>query len=125
MVPGMHHCTGGPGPNFFDTLTQLDNWVDHGTKPDAILATHFVGNNPPAVDRTMPLCKFPEEARYNGTGPVNSAASWSCPGNDRGMLDVGANGQSAGLGGDRMRGRDDDGHDHDHDNDNDHGHDGR
>ena len=124
MVPGMHHCTGGPGPDFFDTLTPLDNWVDHGTKPDAILATHFVGNTPPAVDRTMPLCKFPEEARYNGTGPVNSASSWSCPANDRGMLDVGANGQSAGLGGDRMRGRDDDDdHGHGHDDDHDHGHD--
>lgn len=118
MVPGMHHCVGGPGPNFFDTLTPLDNWVDHGVKPDAILATHFVNNTPPAVDRTMPLCKFPEEARYNGTGPVNSAASWNCPANDRGMLDVGANGKSAGLGADRMRDRDeddqDDGHgDHD------------
>src|SRR5690348_7368562 len=75
MVPGMHHCVGGPGPNFFDTLTPLDNWVDHGIKPDAIVAIHFAGNNPPAVDRTMPLCKFPEEARYNGTGAVNLATS--------------------------------------------------
>ena len=114
MVPGMHHCVGGPGPNFFDTLTPLDNWVDRGIKPDAIVAIHFVGNNPPAVDRTMPLCKFPEEARYNGTGPVNSATSWSCPANDRGMLEVGANGKSAGLNGDRMRDRDDD-HGHDRD----------
>lgn len=111
MVPGMHHCVGGPGPNFFDTLTPLDNWVDHGIKPDGILAIHFVGNNPPAVDRTMPLCKFPEEARYNGTGPVNIATSWSCPANDRGMLEVGANGKSAGLSGDRMRERDEDDHD--------------
>jgi feruloyl esterase len=118
MVPGMHHCVGGPGPNFFDTLTPLDKWVDQGAKPDAILATHFVNNTPPAADRTMPLCKFPEEARYNGTGPVNSATSWSCPANDRGMLEVGANGKSAGLSGDRMRerdedDRDDDGHGHD------------
>lgn len=113
MVPGMHHCVGGPGPNFFDTLTPLDNWVDHGVKPDAILATHFVGNTPPAADRIMPLCKFPEEARYNGTGAVNSAASWSCPPNDRGMLEVGANGKSAGLGADRMRDRDGDDPGHD------------
>jgi feruloyl esterase len=110
MVPGMHHCVGGPGPNFFDTLTPLDNWVDHGVKPDAILATHFVNNTPPAVDRTMPLCKFPEEARYMG-GDVNSATSWSCPANDRGMLDVGANGKSAGLSADQMRDRDEDDHD--------------
>jgi len=125
MVPGMHHCTGGPGPDFFDTLTPLDNWVDHGVQPDAILATHFVGNNPPAVDRTMPLCKFPEEARYNGTGDVNSAASWSCPANDRGMLEIGANGKSAGLDGGRIAKFDDDDHDGDHDRgrDDDRGHD--
>ncbi len=125
MVPGMHHCVGGPGPNFFDTLTPLDNWVDHGVKPDAIVATHFKGNipiNPPpappgptVADRTMPLCKFPEQARYNGTGPVNSAASWSCPANDRGMLEVGANGKSAGLSAGRMRERDEDDHDRDRD----------
>ncbi|HJT05502.1 MAG TPA: tannase/feruloyl esterase family alpha/beta hydrolase [Stellaceae bacterium] len=121
MVPGMHHCTGGPGPDFFDTLTPLDNWVDHGVQPDAILATHFVGNNPPAVDRTMPLCKFPEEARWNGIGPVNSAASWSCPANDRGMLEIGANGKSAGLNGGRIAKFDDDDHDRGHDDDHGHG----
>jgi tannase/feruloyl esterase len=121
MVPGMHHCTGGPGPNFFDTLTPLDNWVDRGVKPDGIIATHFKGNipiNPPSApipDRTMPLCKFPEQARWDGKDPtkVNIATSWSCPANDRGMLEVGANGKSAGLGADRMRERDEDDHGHD------------
>ena len=24
MVPGMYHCSGGPGPNTFDALTPLD-----------------------------------------------------------------------------------------------------
>ena len=97
-VPGMHHCVGGPGPNFFDTLTALDDWVDHGVAPDGIIATHFVKNNPPAFDRTMPLCKFPEQARFSGTGDVNNAANWSCPPHDRGLLELGANGKLAGLG---------------------------
>jgi feruloyl esterase len=102
LVPGMHHCVGGPGPNVFDTLTALDKWVDNGVEPDAIVATHFVGNAilPPAVpvvDRTMPLCKFPEQARYKGTGDVNSAANWTCPGTDRSMLEVSRNGAQAGL----------------------------
>ncbi|HKW53358.1 MAG TPA: tannase/feruloyl esterase family alpha/beta hydrolase [Stellaceae bacterium] len=126
LVPGMHHCTGGPGPNFFDTLTPLDNWVDQGIEPDAIIATHFKGNipiNPPPappgptiVERTMPLCKFPEEAVFKGMGSdVSSAANWSCQANDRRMLEVGANGKSAGLNGDRMRERDEDDHGHDDD----------
>src|SRR5258708_27624599 len=46
MVPGMHHCGGGPGPNLFDTLSVLEKWVEGGVAPDAIPATHFVNNNP-------------------------------------------------------------------------------
>src|SRR5579863_1537947 len=57
LVPGMHHCSGGPGPNFFDTLTALENWVEKGKAPDAIVATKFVNDAPSqGVSRTMPLC---------------------------------------------------------------------
>lgn len=97
MVPGMHHCAGGPGPNVFDTLTALDAWVDQGTAPDGIIATHFANNTPPAIDRTMPLCKFPEKAQYKGSGPVNEAQSWACTANDD-LLHSGPNGQQAGMG---------------------------
>ena len=110
MVPGMQHCVGGPGPNLFDTLSALDNWVEHGVAPNGIVATHFVNNNPAlGVDRTMPLCKFPEQAAYNGSGPVQSASSWQCTRNDR-LLELGSNGRTAGLGDD----------DSDHNRDNDH-----
>jgi feruloyl esterase len=98
LVPGMHHCGGGPGPNLFDTLSVLENWVENHVAPDAIPATHFVNNNPAlGVDRTMPLCAFPEEAQYRGSGDVNSAANWACTPNQR-LLEVGPNGQQAGLG---------------------------
>lgn len=80
MVPGMHHCQGGPGPNFFDTVTPLAQWVENGIAPDGIIATHFLNNDPKqAVQRTMPLCSYPEMAQYNGVGPVDDASSWSCP----------------------------------------------
>ena len=88
MVPGMQHCGGGPGPNTFNTLTPLDNWVRNGDAPNGIIASHPSG-------RTMPLCKFPEKAHYNG-GPVGSAASWSCT-NNQDLLIVGPNGVEAGL----------------------------
>jgi tannase/feruloyl esterase len=104
MVPGMHHCAGGPGPNVFDTLTPLQDWVENDVAPNGIIATHFVGNNRAnPVDRTMPLCMFPQQARYSGRGDVNDAANWSCPGDDQGLLKIGRNGAAAGLG-------DDDGH---------------
>jgi feruloyl esterase len=107
MVPDMQHCGGGPGPNVFDTLTALDNWVEQGVAPNGIIAAHFTGNDPTKpVDRTMPLCKFPEQAVHTG-GPVNVAASWQCTRNRR-LLELGANGRTAGLGED-----DDDHHDRD------------
>ena len=94
MVPGMQHCLGGAGPNAFDTLTALEQWVEKGVAPEAIPATHSANN---AVDRTMPLCKFPEQARYKGSGDLNSAASWTCPQNDKSLLAVGSNGVEAGA----------------------------
>jgi feruloyl esterase len=104
MVPDMHHCGGGPGPNVFDTLSALEKWVEGGVAPDSIPAAHFANNNPAlGVDRTMPLCAFPEEAQYSGSGNVNSAANWTCTANRR-LLEVGPNGRQAGLG-------DDDDHD--------------
>jgi len=94
MVPGMQHCVGGAGPNAFDTLTALEQWVEKGNAPDAIPATHSTNN---AVDRTMPLCKFPEKAHFKGSGDLKSASSWSCPQNDKSLLAVGPNGIQAGA----------------------------
>jgi len=94
MVPGMQHCVLGAGPNSFDTLSALEQWVEKGIAPDAIPATHSTNN---AVDRTMPLCKFPEEAHYKGSGDLKSVSSWSCPQNDKSLLAVGPNGIMAGA----------------------------
>ncbi len=88
MVPGMQHCGGGPGPNEFDTLTPLDEWVTKGMAPNRITAS---GNG-----RTMPLCKFPEMAKYKGAGDVKDAANWSCSASPA-LTEVGPNGVLAGL----------------------------
>ena len=90
IVPGMGHCGGGVAPNSFDTLQALDNWVTNGVAPEGIVATAPNG-------RTMPLCKFPEEASYSGSGDVNLAANWSCNPDDQRMLQVGRDGVTAGA----------------------------
>jgi feruloyl esterase len=94
MVPGMQHCVLGAGPNSFDTLSALEQWVEKGIAPDAIPATHSANS---VVDRTMPLCKFPEQAHYKGSGDPKSASNWSCPANDKSLLAVGPNGIQAGA----------------------------
>jgi feruloyl esterase len=75
LAPGMHHCSGGPGPNEFDMLTALENWVERGVSPAAIVATHKTDGK---VDRTRPLCPHPQVARYNGSGSVDDAANFKC-----------------------------------------------
>jgi tannase/feruloyl esterase len=75
MVPGMHHCSGGPGPNTFDTLTALEQWVEHGAAPSHVVASHTTSG---VVDRTRPLCPYPQVARYTGTGSIDDAANFAC-----------------------------------------------
>ena len=87
-VPGMNHCSGGPATDQFDMLTPLVQWVEQGVAPDAVIATargagNAGGVNPDvpaswAPNRSRPLCPWPKVARYNGTGSIESAASFSC-----------------------------------------------
>ena len=75
MAPGMAHCGGGDGPNAFDALGALERWVESGTAPDAIIAAHATGT---AVDRTRPLCPYPQVAAYAGSGSTDDARNFSC-----------------------------------------------
>ena len=75
MVPGMGHCAGGPGPNSFDTLTALENWVENDQAPDKIIAAHRTDG---VVDRTRPLCPYPETSVYDGSGSIDEAENFVC-----------------------------------------------
>src|SRR5579872_667224 len=75
LAPGMNHCGGGPGPNAFDSLAALESWVEHGEAPDQIVASHTTNGT---VDRTRPLCPYPQVARYKGTGSKDDAANFTC-----------------------------------------------
>jgi feruloyl esterase len=95
----MDHCSGGVSPNSFDTLRALDNWVTKGVAPDGIVATAPATDTVPLPHpgRTMPLCKFPEEASYSGSGDMYSAANWSCNPSDTRMLEVSTTGKASGV----------------------------
>jgi hypothetical protein len=87
-VPGMGHCSGGPATDQFDPLSALVSWVEQGQAPDRLTATARGPGNAGGVNadvpatwaanRTRPLCPYPQVARYNGSGDVESAASFSC-----------------------------------------------
>jgi feruloyl esterase len=76
MVPGMHHCQGnGPGPNRFDMLPALEEWVERGAAPARVIASHRTAGT---VDRARPLCAYPQVARYVGTGSIDAAGNFRC-----------------------------------------------
>jgi feruloyl esterase len=75
VAPGMGHCAGGPGPSQFDALGALEQWVEKGIAPDTLIASHSTAGK---VDRTRPLCPYPQVARYKGAGSIDEAASFAC-----------------------------------------------
>ena len=75
LAPGMGHCAGGEGPNTFDMVSALEHWVEAGKAPDQIQASHATGGR---VDRTRPLCPYPQVAKYTGTGSIDDAANFRC-----------------------------------------------
>ena len=75
LVPGMQHCGGGVGPDRFDTLAALEAWVEQGRVPEAIAASTRADA---AVQRRVPLCPWPQQGRYGGTGDIAAIANWSC-----------------------------------------------
>ena len=87
-VPGMNHCSGGPATDQFDMLTPLVNWVEKGVVPDSVVASARGAGNAGGANtdvpaswsatRTRPLCPYPKVARYNGSGSIESAASFTC-----------------------------------------------
>jgi feruloyl esterase len=75
MVPGMAHCGGGEGPNTFDMLTALEQWREKGAAPAQIIASHMTEGK---VDRTRPLCPYPQVAQYKGSGSTDQAENFAC-----------------------------------------------
>ena len=75
MVPGMGHCGGGEGPNVFDTLSALEQWIEHNAAPREIIASQVTSGS---VTRTRPLCPYPQVAKYKGTGSTDIAENFVC-----------------------------------------------
>jgi feruloyl esterase len=93
LVPGMGHCSGGPGLNAFgqvggtpvpndaqhNVLQALMSWVKTGVAPTTIIGTKYVNDTPAnGVAMTRPLCPYPQLPRYVGSGDSMDAANFTC-----------------------------------------------
>ncbi len=76
LAPGVNHCAGGPGADRADLLAALDDWVTKRRAPSTLQATRVDASGATVLSR--PLCVYPQYPRYNGSGDVNSASSFTC-----------------------------------------------
>jgi feruloyl esterase len=91
MLPNVAHCGGGSGPSNIgggtgdplpafrdadhDVVLAVARWVEQGVAPEAIVATTLKDG---AATRQRPICVYPKQARYNGSGDINVASNFSC-----------------------------------------------
>ncbi|KAK6086263.1 tannase and feruloyl esterase [Seiridium cupressi] len=102
LIPGMGHCTdsttapwyiaGGsqsltnvthsvPGyeDSDHDVILALMKWVEGDTAPEKLIATKYVNDTASlGVQIQRPLCVYPKQAKYTGSGDVNAPENWEC-----------------------------------------------
>ena len=82
-------CTGSyrlfMAPGMATAAAAKDRALRHGRRPRAVgrarqgaRSDHCVAHRQWRVDRSRPLCPFPQLAVYTGTGSVDEAASFAC-----------------------------------------------
>ncbi|PYH94355.1 feruloyl esterase B precursor [Aspergillus ellipticus CBS 707.79] len=107
LIPGMEHCMSTPSamnapwyiaganqaaqlgdnvsgvPGYrdaeHDIILALMNWVENGTAPNSIIATKYTDDSThDEVCRQRPICPFPSQAKYTGSGNPDLPENWSC-----------------------------------------------
>jgi feruloyl esterase len=53
----------------------MEQWVEKGKAPERILGSRVTNGK---VERTRPLCSYPQVAAYKGSGSIDDAANFSC-----------------------------------------------
>jgi hypothetical protein len=94
LVPNMAHCKGGPATDTFKKtmFTAITEWAESGIAPSRIVAANKDKSSPfpsgglfdPHVAEnfpysgTRPLCPYPQQTRYSGSGSKKNAANFFC-----------------------------------------------
>jgi acetyl esterase/lipase len=73
-IPGFNHYISTTFNPTWDSLTTLEDWVEKGAAPGPQIVSDTAG----VPGRTRPLCEYPAWPKYDGSGDVNSASSFSC-----------------------------------------------
>lgn len=88
QAPGVDHCSNafagtrigvGQGADAVDLVGPMFDWIEKGVKPSSkkIVATDSLAA-PGTKAMQRPLCKYPQYAKYNGSGDPNAESSFTC-----------------------------------------------
>ncbi|GAA0514829.1 feruloyl esterase [Paractinoplanes deccanensis] len=75
MLPGVAHCSGGQGPDKFDALTPVVDWVERGQAPTSMITSKVDAAG--SVTATRPVYPWPLMAVNTTGGPVGQASSYT------------------------------------------------
>jgi feruloyl esterase len=75
MAPGINHCRGGEGPDSFDFVAGMEEWMRTGKAPAHMIASHRANG---VVDRTRPIRPYPQVPQHKGNGSIDDAANFRC-----------------------------------------------
>jgi len=76
MMPGVEHCSGGPGPSWVNYLAEIDKWIETDKTPEQVPAYWLDEKFQPAGSRL--LCAYPKVAKYDRKGDTRDLSSFSC-----------------------------------------------
>jgi hypothetical protein len=76
LLPGVLHCAGGPGPDQFDKIAPIVDWIENGAAPSTFVVKKAAAGQQPA--RSRPACAYPAKAVYKGDGSTDDAANFVC-----------------------------------------------
>ncbi|WP_327644724.1 tannase/feruloyl esterase family alpha/beta hydrolase [Micromonospora zamorensis] len=73
LLPGVYHCSGGPGADRVDWLGAIRAWTERGQAPTSVLASKVSGG---VTTTERPVYAYPLRAGYDGSGDPNAAVNW-------------------------------------------------
>jgi len=76
---GLSATTSKPLPRYMDLVGYLENWVEKGMPPPDTIPQTLKETMPPyTLIRSRPLCRYPNYARYKGSGDPDKMESYTC-----------------------------------------------
>ena len=94
LIPGLQHCTGGPGATYcgginvpfrdaeHDLSAALERWVEEGIAPGELVATAAPDRSNLAATRAATprrrICPYPQVPSFRGNGSPDDPRAWTC-----------------------------------------------